>query len=210
MSKEIDELRKRIKDCEEKLGSDGAEFVAKMADRSNIDDRDNPYDECLELERKLAKFNSDPYAMPYDWPVRWDIGAPLPIILSGDGKVFLIYFVSKVNSNYDPLRVKFMEGTKAESSELAYKEKWIALVEFRNCLIYKFGAPSDETIDRHELWGKGLSFYDAHLVENSRWINELVGGAFGSLSTDAYSRTKHLIFAFHDDFFECLANDTYT
>jgi hypothetical protein len=210
MTQEIDDLRKNLEDCIGNLGYVGAQFVAKMTERSVIDDRDNPYDECLELERKLAKLNGDPYAVPYDWPVRWDIGAPLPIVLSGEGKVFLIYFVSVVNSNYDPLRVKFLEGTYPENSQMAFNEKWLALVEFRNCFVYKFGEPSDETIYRHELWGKGLCFYDAHLVENSRWLHELVGGDEDLLLSDRHRRTKHLIFAFHDDLFECLVNDTYT
>ena len=81
-----------------------------------------------------------------------------------------------------------------------------AVVEFRRCLVTRFGYPNDEArwaIPRF----KGVS-YGIYEVQNSSWIREVVQMnrcAFPSTKDDYVS--KHFLFTFHDDTFECLADD---
>ena len=81
-----------------------------------------------------------------------------------------------------------------------------AVVEFKRCLLSRFGYPNDEA-----RWGipqyQDVS-YGIYEVRNSTWINEVVRlNRFRfPATTDDYVR-KHFLFAFHDDTFECLADD---
>jgi len=81
-----------------------------------------------------------------------------------------------------------------------------AIVEFRRCLVSRFGYPNDEA-----RWGipqyKDVS-YGIYEVKDSTWIKEVV-----RLNRHRFPETKddyvrrHFLFAFHDDTFECLADD---
>jgi hypothetical protein len=81
-----------------------------------------------------------------------------------------------------------------------------AIVEFKRCLVSRFGYPNDEA-----RWGipryKGVS-YGIYEVKDSTWIKEVV-----RLNRYCFPETKddyvrrHFLFAFHDDTFECLADD---
>jgi hypothetical protein len=81
-----------------------------------------------------------------------------------------------------------------------------AVVEFKRCLLTRFGYPNDEArwaIPRF----KGVA-YGIYEVRNSSWIKEVVQmnrHAFPNTKDDYIS--KHYLFAFHDDTFECLADD---
>ena len=81
-----------------------------------------------------------------------------------------------------------------------------AVVAFTRCLVSRFGYPNDEA-----RWGipryKDVS-YGIYEVRNSTWIGEVV-----RLNRYRFPETKdddvrrHFLFAFHDDMFECLADD---
>ena len=43
-----------------------------------------------EAERALAAAKGEPYAVPIDFPVAWDFGAPLPHLLQNDSRAILI------------------------------------------------------------------------------------------------------------------------
>jgi hypothetical protein len=81
-----------------------------------------------------------------------------------------------------------------------------AVVEFKRCLVSRFGYPNDEA-----RWGipqyENVS-YGIYEVLNSTWIKEVVrmNRYRFPKTTDAYV-AKHFLFAFHDDTFECLADD---
>ncbi len=81
-----------------------------------------------------------------------------------------------------------------------------AVVEFKRCLVSRFGYPNDEA-----RWGipqyNNVS-YGIYEVRNSTWIQEVVRlnrYSFPKTKDDYVSR--HFLFAFHDDTFECLADD---
>ncbi|MEL7312443.1 MAG: hypothetical protein AAFN07_13080, partial [Pseudomonadota bacterium] len=42
--------------------------------------------EVLRLERELASRKREPHAIPSDFPVEWDVGAPLPHLLCSDSR----------------------------------------------------------------------------------------------------------------------------
>jgi hypothetical protein len=83
----------------------------------------------------------------------------------------------------------------------------VALVEFRSCQSFMFGAPNDEAFGGHPLADRGLSPYGAFEIENSSWIRQLER----MYSVHSHHRggwlltLKHFIFAFHDSTFECVA-----
>jgi hypothetical protein len=81
-----------------------------------------------------------------------------------------------------------------------------AVVRFKRCILSRFGYPNDEA-----RWGiakyKGAS-YGIYEVRNSTWIQEVVRMnrcRFPSTRDDYVA--KHFLFTFHDDTFECLADD---
>jgi hypothetical protein len=81
-----------------------------------------------------------------------------------------------------------------------------AVVEFVRCLISRFGYPNDEA-----RWGipryKDLS-YGIYEIRNSSWIKEVVQlNRFHFPKTVDDYVSRHFLFTFHDDTFECLADD---
>lgn len=87
-----------------------------------------------------------------------------------------------------------------------YDDAGTAVVEFKRCLVSRFGYPNDEA-----RWGippyKDVS-YGIYEVRDSTWIKDVVrlNRYRFPWTKDDYVR-RHFIFAFHDDTFECLADD---
>lgn len=48
----------------------------------------------LDLERKLAAAKGEAYANTFDFPVRWDVGAPMPHVFANEYGVFLTFLVA--------------------------------------------------------------------------------------------------------------------
>jgi hypothetical protein len=141
-------------------------------------------------------------ASPIDWPLPWDTGAPMPFVLAAD-RTFLVYYASKIMPNYDKSRVKLIGEVDSENL--------VALVEFLACYDLKFGGPNDEVFHGHPLYGKGLELYDAHIVENSKWLAEAeqTNKVHTAYDPDHWGRFKHYLLMFHDERFECLAKSFY-
>src|ERR1700761_3875870 len=47
----------------------------------------------LEAERALAAAQNEPHAVPIEFPVQWDVGAPIPYLLQDDIRTFLVFFL---------------------------------------------------------------------------------------------------------------------
>jgi hypothetical protein len=54
------------------------------------------------------------YAVPIEFPVHWDTGAPLPYLLQNDYRTFLAFFLHTVDPNWDGTYV----NVRNPSSEL--------------------------------------------------------------------------------------------
>src|SRR5215471_9381435 len=104
----------------------------------------------LSAERALAAALNEPHAMPIEFPVQWDGGAPLPHLLQNDNRSFLAFVLAD-----------------------AERPNSLGIVEFKRCICTKMGTPNDEAFHGHPLNGKGLQLYRALEVKNSPWIREL-------------------------------------
>src|SRR5262245_15649662 len=57
------------------------------------------HDELLVLERRVAAAKGEPHAIPLEFPLRWDIGAPLPHLIRNDNQTFLTFLLDDTNPN---------------------------------------------------------------------------------------------------------------
>ena len=69
------------------------------------------------------------------------------------------------------------------------------------------GHPNDEVLHGHSLWGKGLTFYEAHIVHDSPWLEEhrQMNAVHDYHSDATWERLHHRFVAFHDEVVEALA-----
>ena len=88
-------------------------------------------------------------------------------------------------------------------------DELLAIVKFEHCYAYKFGGPNDEVIHGHSLYGRGLVAYRAHQVANSSWIEaeKRINSVHRGFRPESWDKLKHYLLVFHDDCFECLAEN---
>ena len=151
---------------------------------------------------KRNKTADNEFARVIDWTPQWSTGAPMPHVFSNGRKVYLIYLVNTVDSNLDGTYVKVIRSTGDQQYTLA-------LVEFTGHT-FRFGIANDEVFSGLSLWEKGLEIYNAHIIENSKWIKELddinkVHPYYERHSTTRGDR-KHFMLLFHDEIFEVIAS----
>ncbi len=158
------------------------------------------HDDMLRLERLVAASKGEQYAEACDFPVRWDTGAPMPHLLTTDGRALLAFLVSEPDPDWD--------GSYATAKSPADPgPEPLALVEFSRCVSARLGAPNDEVLSGHPLMGKGLEWYSVQIVVNSRWIKEIeaINSVHSQYRPEAWRGLNHYIFWFHDSTFECIA-----
>lgn len=126
------------------------------------------------------------------------IGAPMPVVLSDETIILLAYFIQEKPSNQMGSLVHTASTTISES---------LALIEFNSYCSFMFGAPNDEAFSGHPLESRGLHPYGAFEIENSSWIRQLerMNSVHPNHNPENFARFKHLVFAFHDSTFECVA-----
>ncbi|AWK03521.1 hypothetical protein HYN56_04500 [Flavobacterium crocinum] len=141
------------------------------------------------LKRKLSLLRNEETAVLIEnWQYAWDIGAPMPHIVSDGLNLFLIYYLA--------LRKQQKEVSNP-----------VALVSFEHAISHKFGSPNDEVIEGHPLYEHGMEAYKAHQVVHSSWIAELekINSIHTGYYPEYWKTLKHYIFTFHDNMFECIA-----
>ncbi len=92
-----------------------------------------------------------------------DIGAPIPTILSNEHKLYLIFYVSIIDPNWDGTTVHMRSN----------RDHGIVTIKFNGFAQFKFGNPNDEAIHGHPLYKLGLKHYSIQKVIDSEWIKEL-------------------------------------
>ncbi len=154
----------------------------------------------LAVERELAEAKGEEYAIPFDFPVQWDTGAPLPFLIVNDYKTFLLFHVRVDDPEWDGTYITIQDPANANADPMA-------LVEFEGCASAKLGAPNDEVFEGHPLYGKGLEGYTAQIVRNSKWLAELesINKVHRGYNSDSWRSLNHYVFWFHDNTFECIA-----
>lgn len=122
------------------------------------------------------------------------VGAPMPIVLSDEGNLFLCYYVDDIPAELCSTSIKTDEET-------------VVVVTFELCDTFKFGSPNDEAISGHPLYKNGLRPYSIFKVINSSWIEELevMNSVHRRHDNKQYDSLNHYIFVFHDSTFECVA-----
>jgi len=154
----------------------------------------------LQAERELAAENGKEYAIPIEFPVSWDVGAPLPHLFQNDSRAFLAFFLRDSPPDWDGtwVRVRKPDDGMAEK---------IALVEFEGCICTKMGTPNEEVLRGHPLAGKGLAGYQAMSVKNSAWLKqvEAINAVHSHYKAERWRDLVHYILPFHDSTFECVA-----
>ncbi len=135
-----------------------------------------------------------------DFPVKWDVGAPLPHVIADEHRTFIIFYVREIDPNWDGTYVTVKNPADGCVESLA-------LVEFKRCASFRMGTPNDEVLEGHPLSGRGLDSYTAQVVQNSRWINELetINKVHSGYREDRWRELTHYILWFHDSTFECIA-----
>jgi hypothetical protein len=153
----------------------------------------------LVAERELAAADGEPYADVIDLGVEWETGAPMPQVLSDGSTATLLCYASDDRDGARDRQEPKSVAVKGASRLIRFT--------FDSCSSIRFGAPNDEVLHGHPLYGRGLQFYQAHIVRNSPWITEL------NAINSAHSRylgpsaRTHFLFAFHDETFEAVADD---
>ena len=61
--------------------------------RAAMTEFDAAREAMLAAERVLAAELGEPYAVPLEFPVQWDIGAPLPHLIQSDYQTFLLFWL---------------------------------------------------------------------------------------------------------------------
>jgi hypothetical protein len=154
----------------------------------------------LDLERQIAALKGEEYAIPLDFPEAWDVGAPLPHLLTNDHKAFLLFYRRIIDPNWDGTTCRVVDPASPEEASLV-------LVEFSRCTSAKLGSPNDEVLSGHPLEGRGLDAYKAQEVINSKWIKEIqtINSVHSQYRPERWKSVRHFVFWFHDSTFECLA-----
>ena len=134
-----------------------------------------------------------------EWTPKWDGGAPMPQVFSNGQKVYLIYTVADWDT--DSIQKINTIGTGVENSEL------LALVEFDG-YTFKFGIANDEVFPGLPLYKSGLDEW-AHIIENSKWIEELksIHKVHPGYNPFRWTQLNHYVLLFKDQIMEVIAKD---
>ena len=126
-----------------------------------------------------------------------DIGAPTPTILSNERTVYLIFYVSNIDPDWDGSTVH------ARSD----KDSGIVTIRFDRFAQFKFGSPNDETIEGHPYYKYGLQPYSIQIAKDSEWIEELrkMNSVHPYHEDKKFEKYNHYIFFFHDRCFEIVS-----
>lgn len=127
------------------------------------------------------------------------IGAPIPVLISEEGKVVLAFYLKNTPVGWDGTTIRVVSSDSEEP---------LAIVEFTSCYAHMFGPPNDEAFDGHPLASRGLQPYGAYEVLNSSWLRHLeqMNTVHEHHEPDRFWKRHHYIFAFHDSTFECVAD----
>lgn len=199
MNEDLEQFERELEKANDRLERASADLASQQEgplwDAWRAADSD-----VLTLERRVAAAKGEPYAVPADFPVKWDISAPLPLLLCGDHKAFLTFCLSEPNPAWDGISAKTVDPASLESPALC-------LVTINGCLSAKLGAPNDEVHHGHVLHGRGLEPYTAQIVVNSPWLTEVRANneVHPGYGPERWESAKHFILWFHDSTFECLA-----
>ena len=123
----------------------------------------------------------------------------MPQVFSNGQRVYLIYTIADWDK--DSIQKINAIGSTVENSEL------LALVEFDG-YTFKFGIANDEVFHGLPLYKSGLDEW-AHIIENSKWIEDLKSIHKVHLGYNPFRWTQlnHYVLLFKDQIMEVIAKD---
>ena len=126
-----------------------------------------------------------------------DYGAPSPIIISNDGELFVSFYINKETDSIEPYKRNIVYDTG------------IITLKFKIYLKYMFGIPGNETIEGHPYSKLGMKSYSFYELKKSPLINDLksIEKIHPYFDENKWTKYKHYIITFHDNMFECIAQD---
>ncbi len=144
---------------------------------------------------------SDEHAVVIDWIPQWDGGAPMPQVFSNGRKTYLTYLINEPDPNWDGSYVSMIDNTSNVQHSLA-------LVEFHGGT-FRFGIAGDELFGALPLSNKGLKGYEAHIIKNSSWMEEIksIHKRHTNYNEERWKDFNHFMLLFHDEIFEVIAKD---
>jgi hypothetical protein len=157
-------------------------------------------EEQHQAERDLAAARGEPYAQSIDIGPRWDVGAPLPHLISNGSRAFIVCLAGQPDPDWDGTYVTVVSPADTHPAPFVVIEMW-------GCHEIRFGGPNDEAIAGHPLHGKGLDGYRTHEVHNSAWIEYAikVNSVHPNHSDAPFRQLHHYVLLFHDEMLEALA-----
>src|SRR5262245_3031305 len=193
---QIAELEQKLAEAKERLAK-ALKALAPKHKGGEMEQFRAAHSVVLTLEREVAGAKGEEYAVPLDFPVKWDTGAPLPHLFVSDNRALLTFYLSEPDPKWDGTYVTVKDPSDGCTEPLA-------LVEFERCHSAKLGGPNDEVFGGHPLYGRGLEGYEAQLVQNSGWVRELekINSVHRMYNPASWRDLKHYIFWFHDSTFE--------
>ena len=179
--------------------------IKSIIDKAGLEVNQEYYDlwnEHRSLQRELSLLKGEETAVPIRTTFPQDSGAPIPHVISNGYKTYLLFYIGTHNPEWN-------ENSHSIKTLDTQTEDYVALIQFEWCYSIKFGGVNDEVIDNHPLYEHGLEAYEMHEVKNSSWINEQmkINSVHSNFNQELWDARKHYIFTFHDDVFECIAND---
>ncbi len=159
------------------------------------------FDDVHDAERALATARGEQYARQIDLGVRWDVGAPLPHLLSNGLQTWIVCHTAADNPDWDGTTVRMVSPSDTASSALI-------VINLERCHDVRIGGPNDEAREGHPLDGRGLVEYSAHEVIDSTWLDEARrrNSVHEHHSDEAFARLHHYVLLFHDEMVEALAH----
>ena len=153
------------------------------------------------MQRQLSLEKNLETAIVLDYPYPWDIGAPLPQVISDGNQTFLFYYVGEKKKRWESFSEEVIDLGGSSQSLLA-------LVTFEYCYAHKLEGINDEVIEAHPLFSHGLEAYELHKIENSVWVTQQMKthSIHSNFSEESWNLRNHYVFTFHDEIFECIAN----
>ena len=126
-----------------------------------------------------------------------DSGAPSPIILSNDNDLFVAFYVDMDDLFSVPQERNVIYDTGIFS------------LKFKSFLKYTFGMPGNETIQGHPYAKLGMRSYSFYELKDSDLIKSLqdIDRFHPYYDGRKWKKYKHYIITFHDNMFECIAQD---
>jgi hypothetical protein len=127
------------------------------------------------------------------------VGAPCPMMLSGEHFIHLAYFLQETPSNWDGSTARVVDEQSGGES--------CALVRFSGAIAYMFGPPNDEAFSGHPLASRGLEPYSVFEINQSSWLRTLerMNSVHPYHRAERFAKLNHYVFSFHDSVFECIA-----